>query len=119
MGTGWLSPSGEFIECDPHDHWGMAVELVEKLDLSEEDQRHADDFLIEHGWIRISFLLMLDTGYVFSYYEIASESQRLFLRRFLEENQESLSKQGIRNLYWLRVIDGEEREMLRKKNNYE
>ena len=69
--------------------------------------------------LRISFMLMLDTGYVFSYYEIASENQRLFLRRFLEENQESLSKQGIRNLYWLRVIDDEEREMLMEKNNYE
>ena len=103
MGTGWLSPSGEFIECDPH----------------EEDQRHADDFLIEHGWIRISFLLMLDTGYVFSCYKAASESQKLFLRRFLEENQESISQQGINDLYWLRVIDDNEREMLMEKNNYE
>ena len=119
MGTGWLSPSGEFIECDPHDHWGTAVELGEKLGLSEEDQNRADDFLIEHGWIRISFLLMLDTGYVFSYYKAASESQKLFLRRFLEENQESISQQGINDLYWLRVIDDNEREMLMEKNNYE
>lgn len=119
MGTGWLSPSGEFIECDPHDHCNMAVELGERLGLTEEDQNIADAFLIKHGWIRISFMLTLDTGYVFLYYETASESQRLFLRRFLEENRESLAQQGIRDLYWLGVIDDEECEMLMEKNNYE
>ena len=55
----------------------------------------------------------------FSYYKAASESQKLFLRHFLEENQESIPQQGINDLYWLEVIDDEEREMLRKKNNYE
>ena len=74
--------------------------------------------ITRYGWIEISFSLMLD-GYVFFYYKTASESQKLFLRRFLEENEESLSEQGIRNLYWLRVIDDEEREMLMEKNNYE
>lgn len=118
MGTGWLSPSGEFIECDPRYHWSMAVELGERLGLSEEEQNYADSFLIKYGWIEISFSLMLD-GYVFLYYKTASESQKLFLRRFLEENQESITQQGIRDLYWLEVIDDEERGMLMKKNNYE
>ena len=119
MGTGWLSPSGEFIECDPHDHWSMAVKLGEKMGLSKEDRNIAEAFLMKHGWIEISFTVMLETGYVFLYYETASESQRLFLRQFLEENQESLAQQGIRDLYWLGVIDDEERKMLMEKNNYE
>lgn len=34
---GWLSPTGEFFECNSYDHYGTAKELTNNLSLSRID----------------------------------------------------------------------------------
>lgn len=108
MDTGWLSPSGEFIECEPRDHLSMAEDIAQKLGIYDENCI-SDDVLLEFGWIRISFLTFFEHGFIFSFVkENASENQRLFLLDFYDKHREWISEQGMKDLYYLGVIEKEE-----------
>ena len=108
MDTGWLSPSGEFIECEPRDHLSVADGIAQNLDIYDDDC-NSDDVLLEFGWIRISILEFLEYGFVFYFVkDNASENQRLFLRDFYDKHREWISQQGMRDLYYLGVIEKEE-----------
>lgn len=102
--TGWLAPDGEFIECSTEDHMRIAEELAGKLNIDGEDCR-ADDVLIEHGWIRISFIMFFGHGYVFSGAHHSSDSQKLFLRKYFDEQKGWIARSGFDDLFYLGVID--------------
>lgn len=46
---GWLSSSGEFIECEPYEHIAIAEKLVD----GKVPYMVADDYLLDHGWVKI------------------------------------------------------------------
>lgn len=114
MDTGWLAPSGEFIECEPRDHMFISEDIARRLGVYDEN-RSSDDVLLDHGWIRISFLSFMFHGYVFSHYKAGSDNQKLFLKRFLEEHQDWISVQGVSDLYGLDVINFEECQAMKKE----
>ena len=108
MDTGWLSPSGEFIECEPRDHLSVADDIAQNLDIYDDDC-NSDDVLLEFGWIRISILEFFERGFHFPFVkENASENQRLFLHDFYDKHREGISQQGMKDLYYLGVIEKEE-----------
>lgn len=114
MNTGWLSPDGEFIECGPRDHVNEADEIAEKLGIFDLT-RSSDDVLLDNGWIRISFLTFFEHGYVFSFMkESATEYQKTFLEKYLNENRAFISDEGFRDLYYMGIITAEERDELLK-----
>lgn len=108
MNTGWLSPSGEFIECEPRDHLGVADDIAQSLNIYDNNY-NSDDVLLEYGWIRISILSFFEHGFHFSFIkDNASESQRLFLHDFYDKHRDFISQQGMKDLYYLGVIEKEE-----------
>lgn len=60
LAYGWLSPDGEFVQCDFYDHLDKAREIyaqilgINKKDLSYKAYCRADDNLIQMGWTKIS-----------------------------------------------------------------
>lgn len=51
LNTGWLSPTGEFFQCNSYDHIAVAREL------SGDDYR-ADEMLMKRGFVQISISLL-------------------------------------------------------------
>ena len=114
---GWLAPDGEFIECDPRDHWLVASDLTEARGIDRADQS-SSDILIVHGWIQISYLTLIGHGYIFmSNYKKATDNQKQFLREFIENHREYIAETGWYDLYDLGVIDEEERRMNTKEKD--
>lgn len=107
MGTGWLSPTGEFIECESREHFIIAYNIAQRIGLHDENC-NSDDVLLKHGWIRISMLTFFEHGFCFSYKrESASENQKIFLLKFYDKHRKLISFQGKLDLYQLGVIDDE------------
>ena len=58
---GWLSPTGELIECSSYDHGGVAIDLVKELYPNEEYTGHyipggswaSQDILESHQWVKL------------------------------------------------------------------
>lgn len=105
--TGWLAPSGEFIECDTQEHMRIAKKLAIKLNIDDDDC-NADNVLVAHGWIRISFMAFFEHGYVFRGIYHSSDSQKTFLRKYFDEQKEWIASSGFDDLYFMGVIDGDE-----------
>ena len=54
--TGWLSPMGDFYECDEYDHYKKALEIIDLFDYAFNEQKSwPDDCLIAHGWVHITY----------------------------------------------------------------
>ena len=50
--TGWLSPDCTTFSCGYMGHIGLAMKIVEEL-FNEPQNVTADDFLLEHGWVKV------------------------------------------------------------------
>lgn len=85
MQTGWLSPTGEFTECDVCDHIYIARQLT------GEDYR-ADVTLLARGWVQISRSLMTHEQAIYwdLHHNLTPEQTR-FLRPYFEENDTPVS----------------------------
>ena len=68
--TGWLSPTGEFIACEPYMHIKTALLIYQKIaNLSSDELAHIfmpDKKLLDRGWISITILNIFDHGFCFS-----------------------------------------------------
>lgn len=87
MQTGWLSPTGEFIECDVYNHIYVARQLT-------HDGYHADDILLKRGYVQISRSLMGNREQAIFYdlrHTLTPEQVR-FLRPYFEENDIPVSE---------------------------
>lgn len=86
---GWLSPEGELIEAGYLYHISVADEIVEKRysTLYVEDGA-PDDWLINHGWVHISRLVMLGYKYIITWNFIhhLTQAQKEWLKPRVEEN---------------------------------
>lgn len=81
MKTGWLSPTGEFIECDVCDHIYIARELT-------EEEYNANGVLLKRGYVQISRSLMGNREqkiYYDLHHNLTLEQIR-FLRPYFEDN---------------------------------
>lgn len=85
---GWLSSSGEFIECGTYEHVSIAHELVDKLPCrSPAELRKADDdILIDNGWVHIG-ISAFSHKYViwWNHKTLLSSEQRNFLIPYFED----------------------------------
>ena len=86
-GTGWLSPSGEFIQCESYAHIATAERIASQLKLNSTGVRiRDDDILINNGWIKIVFKRFMDFGYdiSFSWHVPHSDIQINMIKSFAE-----------------------------------
>lgn len=52
--NGWMNQNGTTFSCGAYGHIRCAEKLVEEFNISEIGTIHADDALLEHGWIKIA-----------------------------------------------------------------
>ena len=94
--TGWLSPAGELIKCDGYAHLAKAMDIVTCLGWNNNNL-HADEILLKHGWMRISRKTYGDCGLVFFVPTILSFEQMRYLEIISEDN-ETISEEGKQTL---------------------
>ena len=86
---GWLSPEGELIEAGYMDHISIADKIVEQryLTLYLEDGA-PDGWLIDHGWVHISRLIMFEHKYIIMWYFHGhlTQAQKDWLKPRVEQN---------------------------------
>lgn len=51
--NGWMNPNGTTFSCGAYGHIRCAEKLVEEFNVPEIGTIHADEALLEHGWIKI------------------------------------------------------------------
>ena len=93
-GTGWLSLDGEFVPCKSYAHSSTADEIVNRLGLNPTSKyQSCDDTLLDHGWIKVVYRRLLDSGYGFSYnYKVPhTDIQISMIKDFAEKDDVKLS----------------------------
>ena len=88
MQTGWLDLNGDFYPCEVFDHIAVAEDIVNDLELVSRTKTHADDILLEHGWVQISRSLLGIKEQNIFWERFLTEYQKQFLRPYFEENDE-------------------------------
>ena len=83
---GWLSSSGEFILCEPYEHMAVAQELV----ADKVPYNVADDYLLDHGWVKIYRESYCGHKWHVDWKGFLSESQKLFLRPIFEDYENDI-----------------------------
>ena len=82
--TGWLSPYGDFIECESYEHLSKAEEIVER-NYSSDENEHADDLLYDHGWASIGIVTFMEHGISVRYRSTRlTDAQLHFLKPYVE-----------------------------------
>lgn len=80
--SGWLSPSGEFIQCDPYEH----IATAEKLAGDKVPYFQADEYLMNHGWVKIYRGSYLDHKWHINWHGFLSEPQKSYLKPIFEDS---------------------------------
>lgn len=83
LSTGWLSPTGEFLECELFDHISLSKEIAKsyKHYLSEMEP---STFIENQGWIGIHISLFGKKEWIVSSNKM-TEDQYQFLRKYLQD----------------------------------
>ena len=82
--TGWLSPYGDFIECESYEHLSKAEEIVES-NYSSDENEHADDLLYDHGWASITIMTYMEHGISVNYTSSRlTDAQLHFLKPYID-----------------------------------
>lgn len=117
-GTGWLSPSGEFIQCHTYDHIDTAEEITEHLK-NRRNGIEAEDVLYAAGWISITIAQIIEHGFRFcgGGRVKPTEIQKSMLKQFIERDdvKDFISRDGI---FWLRLHELVEDPNLLKEEDY-
>ena len=90
MQTGWLDTAGDFYPCSVFDHIGMAEGIVNDLGLVSRTKYHADEILLENGWVQITRSLLGMKEQKVYWERFLTEYQKNFLRPYFEENDEPI-----------------------------
>lgn len=80
--TGWLSPTGEFIQCNTYAHIKTADEIYSKFTGSSKCTSTPDRELLKLGWVSISIMTFFDHGFDFSHMQHLTSEQIAFLRPY-------------------------------------
>lgn len=83
---GWLSPEGEFIQCQHYDHTSVANDILNRLDnrTSYFQYHRPDDKLLELGWVHISIDILGKRELVIYWNKFLTEIQKEFLKPYFE-----------------------------------
>lgn len=84
---GWLSPTGEFVECPVCEHTVVAVEICENLNYEIKSNRCFvyDDVLLTHGWVHVSRSLIGKKEYAIYWQTHLTPEQKIFLKPYFED----------------------------------
>ena len=88
---GWLSPTGEFTECNSYDHIAVARSLAYPLHFPDYDTRTErrvsdDEKLLNAGWAYIGVSSFLCHEWRIGWKKNLTPEQRRFLRPYFEES---------------------------------
>ena len=83
---GWLSSSGEFIECEPYEHMSIAEEIVG----GKVPYYVADEYLLSHGWVKIYRESFCGHKWYIKWYGFLSEPQKKYLRPIFESDENEI-----------------------------
>lgn len=103
MQTGWLDPNGDFYPCEVFDHIGMAEDIVNDLGLVSRTKYHADEILLQNGWVQITRSLLGIKEQNIFWERFLTEYQKNFLKPYFEENDEPVC--GIAIMKWEYEMD--------------
>lgn len=78
---GWLSSSGEFVQCEPYEHMAVAQGLIASKALYSV----ADDYLLDHGWVKIYRESFNGHKWHVDWKGFLSDPQKSFLRPIFED----------------------------------
>lgn len=82
--TGWLSPYGDFIECESYEHLSKAEEILEKH-YPDVEYRHADEALYDRGWASIAIMIYMEHGISVNYTSSRlTDAQLHFLKPYID-----------------------------------
>ena len=107
---GWISPSGEYFDCEFMGHYDLACEFVEAREyrtIWNHKCLPADEVLVRYGWIK-AYTSMFDHTHVHLYGPTCiTESQKEILRNDYFDHPENWDKYGRYLLEELDVIEPE------------
>ena len=84
---GWLSPSGEFIECDYYNHISIAHELVEKYGYHKVGSKPDDDILLYNGWVHIGITSIGKKEWAIYWENFLTEEQKNAIKPYFEDDE--------------------------------
>lgn len=106
---GWMSPDGEIVSCKSWEHTDKAEEILNDMNLMEDDfKNRPDDYLWNHGWIKIYIAQFFGHGLRFSTHGIATEEQRQKMREIWDRIPEYIAKEAGLELQALGVATRQE-----------
>lgn len=83
---GWLSWPGKFTACKPYDHLAIAEELANGMALYSV----ADDYLLDHGYVKIYRESFCGHKWFIAWRGFLSEAQKSYLRPIFEDAQNDI-----------------------------
>lgn len=97
---GWLTPTGELIECTGYEHLSTARDIAAKLGLLKNESR-ADDDLFNAGFVLIGRWTFLSHGWriIWGWHHTLTPEQRRFLQPYFY-NEADIDEQTL--MRWLR-----------------
>jgi hypothetical protein len=101
---GWLSPTGEFFECNSYDHYETAKELAEAIFVpSINPKMHRvisdDERLLNAGWVYIGISSFMCHEWRISWNRKLTPEQISFLRPYFENENELPVNEFCRTLW--------------------
>lgn len=97
---GWLSPDGDFYECDIYDHLECAANICRKL--GYEEYGAVDDTLLNHSWVHITFSLSHRKFFI-EWNKFLTVPQIWYLKPYFEEASVCDSS----CLHWKQEVDND------------
>lgn len=91
MKLGFLSPWGEFVEAGYLEHIIKADEICERY--YHLDQEDSEEYLLDNGWVHITYLKLLGRGYMISwnYIKTLTEAQKAYLKPIVSAEWDEIS----------------------------
>lgn len=83
---GWLSSSGDFIECEPYEH----IVVAERLTKDKVPYFVADDYLLNHGWVKIYRESFCGHKWHVTWEGFLSEAQKNYLRPIFDDSENDI-----------------------------
>lgn len=100
MKTGWLSPTGELIECAYFDHYATAKELVNKLSKNIDKTIEPDDLLLQCGYAKLGISMLGMKSYYVIRNRKLTECQRYFLKDIIEDENPDIPIDSLTLAQW-------------------
>lgn len=93
---GWLSTSGDFIECDRCDHIFYAEEILKRICPVSYTYYNSrpDDGLLELGYVKISLSIVGRKEYLIYWNRHLTDSQKEFLIPYFESDMISFNSKA-------------------------